>query len=470
MGQQYDLVVIGGGPGGYPSALAAAELGKRTALIEKRDLGGTCLNRGCIPAKTLLHTSGLYREIRESGRFGIHCGEATVDEAALWSYKEKTVRELREGIVKTLEKQKVEIFCGSGEIVKPGMVKVTDRDGAEIVLEAANILIATGSRPAVPPIPGSDLAGVITSDYVLDGNRLGAEPGEKYQRLLIIGGGVIGMEMATAYSDLGSQVTVVEAMDRILPGMDREIGQNLKMILKKRGVEIHTSAMVKEITLSAKAPDALLCRWEEKGSIQETEADGILISTGRKPDMDGLFSEEVKAQIRMEHGYLTVDARGQTTVAEIYAAGDVTGGIQLAHVATAEGRRAVECMFGYPCSQKLDVIPSCVYTDPEIACVGMRLDEAKTAGIEAVAGKYIMSVNGKSVLTGQERGFIRLVAEKSTGKLLGAQMMCARATDMIGELGLAIGKGLTVADLAASVMAHPTFSEGIGEAAAAMLK
>lgn len=462
MENQYDLVVIGAGPGGYPAALKAAKMGKRVAVVETRELGGTCLNRGCIPTKTLLHTSGLYREIGKAAEFGIRCGSPELDLQGLWKHKDEVVQNLRDGIAQGFQKQKVTLYRGTGRVTEPGCVEVTLADGTVQALAAVNILIATGSRPSVLPIPGAELDGVVSSDHVLDGNRLGKDEDSLYDRVVIVGGGVIGMEMATVFSDLGSRVTVLEAMDRILPGMDKEISQNLKMIMKKRGVEIHASSIVKEI---AGTDNGLVCRYEEKGRASEAFADGILISVGRKPNTEGLFGTGMEGRIGIERGYVKVDEHYQTGVPGIYAIGDVIGGIQLAHMATAEGTHAVGHMFGREAGQNLSVIPSCVYTDPEIACVGISADEAKAAGIEVKTGKYIMSVNGKSVLSKQERGFIKLVAENKTGKLLGAQLMCARATDMVGELGLAIGKEMTLKDLASVVMAHPTFAEGIAEAA-----
>ena len=462
MENQYDLVVIGAGPGGYPAALKAAKMGKRTAVVEMRDLGGTCLNRGCIPTKTLLHTSGLYREIGRAAEFGIRCGNPELDLQGLWNHKDEVIQNLRDGIAQGFQKQKVTLYKGTGRVTEPGRVEVTLEDGTVLSLSAANILIATGSHPSVLPIPGADLEGVIDSDCVLDGNRLGKAENSLYGRIVIIGGGVIGMEMATVFGNLGSQVTVLEAMDRILPGMDKEISQNLKMIMKKRGVDIHASSAVKEI---AATDNGLICRYEEKGRPSEILADGILISVGRKPSTEGLFGAELEDRIGMERGYVKVDEHYRTKVTGIYAIGDVIGGIQLAHMATAEGAHAVAHMFGLEPVQNLSVIPSCVYTDPEIACVGITADEAKAAGTDVKTKKYIMSVNGKSVLSKQERGFIKLVAESETGKILGAQLMCARATDMVGELGLAIGKGMTLKDLASVVMAHPTFAEGIAEAA-----
>lgn len=492
MEQIYDLIVIGGGPGGYPSAIKAAGMGKTVALVEKRELGGTCLNRGCIPTKTLLHSTETFRALKEAGRLGIRCGEPRFQAEEFWDYKDSVVENLRSGISQVLKKQKVSVLSGTGTVEEvrelseterteggPAQVisvKVTGAGGEASIYKASHVLIASGSKPAALPIPGIDTDGVMNSDTILDENRLGADKKSRYETMIIIGGGVIGMEMATAYSNLGSQVTVVEAMDRILPGMDKEISQNLKMILKKRGVELVTSATVKEISREG---DRFCCRYgiknrkgeEETGSVT---ADGLLISIGRRPELTGLFSEQVKdseagALLCTERGFLRVDENYRTALAGVYGVGDVIGGIQLAHAATAEGCRAVENMFGLPASQNLSVIPACVYTDPEIACVGITADEAKARGIETKTGKYIMSVNGKSVLTLQERGFIKLVAEKESGVLLGAQLMCARATDMIGELGLAVGRKMTAGELASAVMAHPTFAEGIYEAAEAML-
>lgn len=515
----YDLIVIGGGPGGYPAALKAAELGRRVALVEKRELGGTCLNRGCIPTKTLLHSTEIYREIAGAERFGIRCSAPELDEKAMWEHKDKTVGALRDGIVQVLKKQKVAVYHGTGCIVdaEDGVITVevscseaefgkesgknsgecsdAHADGLSDTqnrrLTAAHVLVATGSSPASLPIPGFELPGVINSDTVLDGNRLTAgqfdadsllkplqpEDSGTSRGVIIIGGGVIGMEMATVYSNLGIPVTVMEAMDRILPTMDKEIAQNLKMILKKREVEIITSARVTGIE---KSDGQMICHYEQtnrKGEMETAvvEAGTILVSIGRRPNTDNLFSARIESRypadsLRSQKGFLLTDEQYRTVIPGVYAIGDVIGGIQLAHMATAEGCRAVESMFGLPFSQNLEAIPSCVYTDPEIACVGISADEAKQAGLDAVTGKYIMSVNGKSVLTLQERGFIKLVAEKGSGRLLGAQLMCARATDMIGEPGLALVHNMTAADLAAVVMAHPTFAEGIGEAAAALAR
>lgn len=460
--ETYDLIVIGAGPGGYPAARRAALLGKRTAVIERRQLGGTCLNRGCIPTKSLLHVSGQLREMKQAAAFGICCEQPSLQPDTFWRYKDSVVEELQGGISQLLKKSGVSVYGGSGCILEPGLVEVTGENGERERIQGTHILIATGSVPAIPPIPGIDQPGVITSDQVLDGNALGGKDGLPYDRLVIIGGGVIGMEFASVYGNLGSQVTVIEAADRVLPGMDREFSQSLKVLLKKRGIGLHVSARVTEIV---KTEDGLLCRYEEKGIPGEVCGDGVLVAVGRRPELSGLLSPELEQSLAAERGYLSVDAQFQTSIPGIYAVGDVIGGIQLAHVAEAEGRRAVEAMFGVPDSETLSVIPSCVYTEPEIASVGMTPEEAKMAGIAVKTGKYLMSANGKSVLTRQERGFIRLVAEADGGRILGAQLMCARATDLIETLAVAITAKLTAADLAKTIAAHPTFGEGIREAA-----
>lgn len=451
----YDLIVIGAGPGGYPAALLAAGLSKRVAVVERRELGGTCLNRGCIPTKTLLHTTGLFRELRGAKEAGLHAEALTLDQEKLRDRVRKVTESLRNGITAQLKQGGIDVYTGTGTIEAARQVSV--RQGEETIrLESEYILIATGSRPAKLPIPGIDSEGVTDSDGLLEAADI------SLKRLIIIGGGVIGMEFAQMYSDIGCSVTVLEAMDRILPGMDKEIAQNLKMIGKKRGVEIHTGAMVKEIK---RLEDGLVCRFEEKGAVGEAKGDRVLIAAGRCPNTEGLFSKAFDGSAMMTKGCLRVDHRFRTEIPGVYAIGDVIGGVRLAHAATAEGISAVEDMWDIEHRYDMKVVPSCVYTDPEIAVVGMTLDEAREAGIPAAVGKHIMSLNGKSLLTSQERGFIKLVEREDTHVLIGAQLMCARATDMIGELELAIKQGMSARQVAEIIMPHPTFCEGIGEAA-----
>lgn len=444
----YDLIVIGAGPGGYVAAIRAAQLGMKVAVVEEREVGGTCLNRGCIPTKTLLHTAKLLQECRHFAEVGLTAGEVSVDMPALIARKEAVSAQLRGGIEQLFKGNKITLVNGRAVLCGEHQVQVS---GGE-VLEGEHILIAAGSVPAKPPIPGSDLPGVLDSDALLASDTL-------YKRLVIIGGGVIGVEFATVFASLGCQVTVIEALDRVLANMDKEISQNLSMLLKKDGVAIHTAARVEAIT---QADAGLAVQFVQKEQPQAVEADAVLIAVGRSANTSGLLAEGFS--LPMERGKFLVNEHYQTACPSIYAIGDCIPGIQLAHMASAQGVYAAEHMNGHACPLELSLVPSCVYTDPEIACVGLTADEAKAAGREVVTGKYVMTGNGKSIIELEKRGFIKLVFDKDSLALLGAQLMCARATDMIGEFTTAIANGLTAAQLAASIRAHPTFGEGIGEA------
>ena len=456
MDKEYDLIIIGAGPGGTDAAEEAASRGLKTAIIEKSCIGGTCLNRGCIPTKTILHTAELYREAREGNGIGIINNEnLKVDAAVLQENKESILDKLRSGLTYTMEHCGVDIIEGTGVITDRNHVKVGDS-----LIEADNIMIATGSVPGVPPIPGSDLPNVVTSDEMLSLDRIP-------ESLVIIGGGVIGIEFAAIYSSLGCRVTVIEFLKRALCNLDKEIGRSVSMVLGKRGVDIHTNSRVEEITPGSDGK-TLRCIYEKKGKACEAEGEMVLIAAGRRPYTDGLIcdesSEEVK-QLKMEKGRIVVDENYETSVPGIYAIGDAIGGIQLAHVASAEGRNAAAHIAGSQPPVRMNEVPSCVYTDPEIACVGITADDAKEAGIKVIARKYPMSGNGKSVLTQQERGFIKIIADAESEKILGAQMMCARATDMISQFSQAIASELTLDDLSKFIYPHPTFCEGIGKAA-----
>lgn len=463
MPDRINLVVIGAGPGGYEAAIEGAKMGMKVALVENRELGGTCLNRGCIPTKTILHTAELYHELQSGPSIGLDISSASVDMEVVQARKTEVLEQLRKGIASLMKMNKISVYHGTGMILDREHVKVqlAEEDGhsGAILLETDHILIATGSVPSCPPIPGSGLPGVLTSDGLLDKR-------EMFPRLIIIGGGVIGMEFASIYSSLGHEVTVIEAMDRILPSMDKEIAQNLKMILKKRGTDIHTGAKVEEI-LRAEGTGELICRYVEKDKPCEARAEGILIAAGRRAFTGGLITEESAQEIKdlkTERGYIVTDEHYATSVPGIYAIGDVSGGIQLAHAATAQGRSAVHHMAGRDMTIRTDIVPSCVYTSPEIGCVGISADEAKEQGIAVITKKYLMSANGKSLLSQQERGFIKVVADSESHRILGAQMMCARATDMISQFAAAIVNELTLEDMAAVIFPHPTFSEGILEA------
>ncbi len=461
--QAYDLIVVGGGPGGYEAALHAAKLGLRTALVEKRELGGTCLNRGCVPTKALLHGAEVYRAAQEAERWGVRTGEVAVDFAVMQAKKREIVSGLREGIGAKLRAAKVDVLTGTGCLLEAGAVRVADGESTT-VLRGKAVLLATGAVPAALPLPGADLPGVWNSDALLEAERLPAS-------LLIVGGGVIGVEFASAFAALGTRVTVIEARDRLLPEMDREIGQSLALLLKKRGVTVHLSASVAEFTeCDAAGMPGVRCAFTERGAQEHSflDAEAALVCVGRKPFSDGLLAEG--CGLAAERGAIRVDAKGRTALPGVWAIGDVTGGIQLAHYATAQGIAAAEDIAGRTAEMKLDVVPGCVYTDPEIACVGLTADAAKAEGREVRTGKCVLGGNARTQIAGTDRSFIKLVADKESGVLLGAQLMCARASDMIGEFVTAIAQGLTLAQLQEGMRAHPTFYEAAGEAIEAAMR
>ncbi len=447
--ETYGLVVIGAGPGGYTAALSAARAGIRTAVVERSLTGGTCLNRGCIPTKTVLHGAELFRRTEEAADYGLLTGETGMDLERLAAKGGEIQETLRSGIEGLFARQKVELIRAEGEILEAGTVKAGDR-----ILKTERILIASGSEPVMLPVPGSDLPGVVTSDGIL------SRPLSGLGRVLIVGGGVIGTEFACAFRDLGIQVVIVEALDRLLAGMDREISQSLRQLFKKRGIELHLSARVEEFRRDADG--GLVCRFLEKEKETEERADLILVAAGRRPCLRGIDTERLG--IRTERGRILVDENGETSVPGIYALGDATGGIQLAHAAAAQAKRLAAHLAGKASPVSMETVPSCVYTDPEIACVGLTEAQARERGIQAVSAKYPMLANGKTVVESGERGFIRIVAERGSGRFLGAQMFCGRATDMIALCSMALGCGLTLEQMACAVYPHPTYSEGLGEA------
>ncbi|MBE6544282.1 MAG: dihydrolipoyl dehydrogenase [Ruminococcaceae bacterium] len=446
---EFDLIVIGAGPGGYVCAIEAAHKGLKTAIVEKRDVGGTCLNRGCIPTKALLHSAELYEELKKCEKYGINVEGASFDFGKIHEYKAGVVTKLRTGVESLFTANGITLIRGAAVITGEGKVEV---DGTEYTAE--NIVIATGSTPAKPPIKGLDLEGVITSDELLDGEV------QFDTSLIIIGGGVIGMEFASVYAALGTDVTVIEAMDRVLPTLDREISQNLSMILKKRGVKINTGAKVTEIKKNDDG--TMTCCYEAKGKVGEAVGQRVLVAIGRRPHTEGLFGEGV--EVETERGRIVVDGNFATSMKGVYAIGDVSSRIQLAHLASVQGIYIADKLAGGECHIDLSLVPSCIYTSPEIAAIGITEDEAKAAGINYKAGKVLMHSNGKTIIADGERGFIKLVTDGDSGKVLGATLMCERATDMLSELSTAVANGLTVEEMLKVMRPHPTFNEAVTEA------
>ena len=449
----YQLIVIGAGPGGYTAALRAAKLGLHTVIVERREVGGTCLNRGCIPTKTLLHASQVYSDAAEGARMGVHAGNISYDMGEIFAYKRSVSDKLRQGIHALLKGAKVDVVEGTAQITAPGEVTVTAPDGAAVQYTAERILAATGSVNVRPPIPGLELPGVMTSDELLEGTD------KPYESLVIIGGGVIGVEFATFYSNLGCRVTLVEGMANLLPMMDRELGQNLAQILKKKGVEVLTSAMVQSLE---PAEGGLCVHLRQKDKDVAVTGEKVLCAIGRRAYFDGLFAPEMVPALNGKR--LLVDENYQTSIPGVYAIGDASSAVQLAHVAAAQGTDCVERMCGSKGTTDLRVIPSCIYSAPEIAVVGLTEAEAKEQGIPAVSGKCTLFSNARTIIEDPGRCFMKLVGRTDTREVIGAQLMCQHASDMISQISTAMVNHLTAEQLLSVMRPHPSFEEAMAEA------
>ena len=446
----FDLIVIGGGPAGYSAAMTASKLGLSVLIADSRNvLGGTCLNRGCIPTKALLHSSEIIRQLNSASSFGVEAS-ASVNEEKLFAYRDETVKILTTGLEQSVSASGVEIVKGNA-----ASVNITEDGGVEVVIsdavyKAKDVLLATGTEPAMPPVDGIDSDVVITSNDILEGNELP-------ESLIIVGGGVIGCEFASLYTDLGRKVTVIEALPRILANMDKDVARNLQMILKNRGAEIFSGAMVTKITDNGGTAEVTFNAGGEEKTVR---ADKVLVATGRR----AVIPEGLEGKIEFSGGRIITGADGRTLMEHIYAAGDITNGIQLAHKASAEGENIAMILAGKAPIHDMSCIPACVYSSPEIACAGMTENDAKEEGITAVTARAVTNANARSVITREERGFVKLVADKETGILIGAQLMCANASDIIGELVTAIANKLSIEDCLKSVRPHPSYEETVGAA------
>ena len=446
----YQLIVIGAGPGGYEAALRAAKLGLKTAVVEKREAGGTCLNRGCIPTKTLLHSSQVYHDAKHGAHIGVHTEDISANIEEIFAYKREISQKLSSGIESLFKTAKVDFLRGTALIAAPGTVRVTDAEGNTKDYTCDDIMIATGSVPARPPIPGLELA--MTSDELLEGSD------HLYRSIVIIGGGVIGIEFATFYADLGCEVTVIEGMDRLLPNMDKELGQNLALILKKQGVKVFTNAMVQSVE---KSGEDIAVNFTCKEKNETVAGEAVLCAIGRRPYCDGLFADGVS--VEMDRRSIAVNERYETSIPHIYAIGDVSAKIQLAHVATAQGIACVDMLCGKENHTSMSVVPSCIYCRPEIAVVGMTEAEAeaKEAGIPVKVGKHVMFDNAKTLIADPGRCFMKFVANAETRELLGAQLMCEHSSDMIGGVSQALANHMTVEQFKLAIRPHPSFEEAM---------
>ncbi|MDK2967994.1 dihydrolipoyl dehydrogenase [Lacrimispora sp.] len=461
MADHYDIIIIGGGPGGYTAALKAASLGFKTAIVEKEKLGGTCVNKGCIPTKSLLHAASKFKELQNCDEFGVSTDFISFDFKKMQQYKKSSVKSYRKGITDLIETENITVLSGTGIIRRNKTVEVHSVQGKDYCT-GDYLIIATGAKCVIPPIPGADLPGVLTSE------RLLASDNWNYDRLVVIGGGVIGVEFATIFSALCSQVTILEREAHLLGPMDSEVSQALEEELKLRGITIHCQVIVKEI--KEDTDHGLSCVFEKAGEEHTIQTGHILIAAGRQPFLEGLLGEDVS--LELENGHLKVNSEFQTSEPGIYAIGDAASDILLAHVAAAQATYVVEKIAGVEHTirlsvvpngmfVKLPVVPSCIYTEPEIASVGITREAAVANHMHVRCGHYSMSGNGKSIITSRQNGFIHLVFEEFSGTLVGAQIVCPRATDMISEMATAIANGLTAKQLRLAMRAHPTYSEGI---------
>lgn len=447
----FDIVVLGAGPGGYVAAIRASQYGKKVALIEARELGGTCLNRGCIPTKALLHCAEVYEQTGSASVFGVKASDVGYDYSAMAAYKDMTVQKLVSGIEALEKAYKVTVIRGFGRLIDLHSIRVDNADDGTTDYSFDKVIIATGSAPARPPIEGIDGKNVVTSDEILSMTELP-------ESFVIIGGGVIGIEFATLFATLGKAVTVIEMMPSILPGADSDIVRTALRVLKKKKVSIINNAKVTKI----EGGDTVTVTYELNGSVKTAEGGCCVVSVGRKAMTKDIGLEN--CEVEMNRAFVKIDDHCRTNIENIYAIGDITGKIQLAHVASAQGLAAAANACGHDEVMDYSIVPSCIYTDPEIAFVGMSEDKAKEQGIVYSVGTYNVAGNGRSMVMNQNIGAAKLIAD-GEGKLIGAQLMCPRATDMIMELAEAIKLGAKVRDIADTIHPHPTVSEVVMEAA-----
>ncbi|MBX8813692.1 dihydrolipoyl dehydrogenase [Ochrobactrum sp. MR34] len=458
----YDVVVIGTGPGGYVAAIKAAQLGLKVAVVEKRStFGGTCLNVGCIPSKALLHASEVFAEAGHSfDALGVEVSAPKLNLEKMLAHKIATVKANTTGVEFLFKKNKIEAFTGFGKVVAAGKVSVTAEDGSVKELETKNIIIATGSD--VAGIPGVN---VDIDEKVIVSSTGALEFTKVPETLVVVGGGVIGLELGSVWSRLGSKVTVVEYLDKVLGGMDGEVSKQFQRMLAKQGIDFKLSA---KVTAVEKSGNGAKVTFEpvKGGDAVTLEAEAVLISTGRRPYTDGLGLAEAGVSLD-ERGRVAINDHWQTNVAGIYAIGDVVKGPMLAHKAEDEGVAVAEIIAGQKGHVNFDVIPSVVYTQPEVASVGKTEEELKAAGIEYKVGKFPFTANGRARAMQHTDGFVKILADKATDKVLGAHILGYNAGEMIHELTVLMEFGGSSEDLARTCHAHPTMSEAVRESAMA---
>jgi dihydrolipoamide dehydrogenase len=452
---EFDLIVIGAGPGGYTAAIKAAQLGMKTAIVEKDEtLGGTCLKVGCIPSKALLTSTELYYGARRHfGAHGISADGLSMDVGAMMKRKDGVVRKMARGIDYLMNKNGIERVVGLGRIARPNEVEVTSDTGQQY-LKAKRILIATGSRVAGLPFLEFDGETVLSSD---DTVALSQAP----ESMVVIGAGAIGLELGSVWARLGTAVTVVEVLPRIASTFDEDITQALQKLLQRQGLKFHLGTYVESAEKTEGGVKLIAVKGDKK---LEFEAEKLLVAVGRKPNTGGLGTAEAGVELD-ERGCIKIDAEWQTSVSGIYAIGDVVAGPMLAHKAEQEAIAAVERMVGQPGSVNYDAIPWVIYTSPEVATVGLTEAEAVEKGHEVGVGVFPFQANGRAVASGHADGLAKVIADKATGLVLGAQILSANASELIAEVVLLMELGGSAKDMARTIHAHPTMSEGLREAA-----
>ncbi|UXO89417.1 MULTISPECIES: dihydrolipoyl dehydrogenase [Bacillus] len=451
MTKTYDLTVIGGGPGGYTAALQAAERGRKVALIEEDFLGGTCLNRGCIPSKTLLKHAEVIESIEKAKSWGIETGDLVLSFDKMRKRKDDVIEKLRGGIAFLLKQGKIDVYNGRGTAVTKHRIEIEKQDGSESI-ETKELIIATGSSPAIPPIPGLKDIQFDTSDTIFDIPDIPAS-------VVIIGGGVIGLELACIFQSLQSKVTIIEAAPSIIPQEDEEASKLLEKELKKKGIHIAKKTTVTEVTESegVKAIHAA----DEKGETHIFTAERLLVCVGRRPSVSAVS----KLDLQLDGPFIKVNDKMQTSVEGVYAVGDVAGGYQLAHAAMAEAAVAVSNICGVSEKMNADVMPRCIYTLPEVASVGLTEKEAKSKGLNVRAERFDLAASGKALAAGDQTGFIKLVYDTAYGEVIGATMVGPHVTEMISEASSFMYLEGTAEEMAKMIHPHPTISEGFYEAA-----
>ncbi|MFP7483007.1 dihydrolipoyl dehydrogenase [Priestia filamentosa] len=463
MSKEYDVVIVGGGTGGYVAAIRASQLGLSTAIVEKNKLGGTCLHAGCIPSKALLKSAEVFQTAKHSEDYGILSTQVELDFSKVQQRKEQIVEKLYSGVQYLMNKGKIDVYEGTGRMLGPSIfspmagsisVEFTNGDENEVLIPK-NVILATGSRPNTLPNLEVDGEKVITSDEALKMENLPTS-------IIIVGGGVIGVEWASMLCDFGVSVTIVEYSERILPTEDEDVSKEMHRALVSRGVEIVTGAEVLPETLQKEAE--VVIEAQTSNGKQTFKGEKLLLSVGRKANTEGIGIENTS--IELDRGFIMTNEYYQTKESHIYAIGDVIGGLQLAHVASHEGIKAVEHIAGRtPILMRSTDIPRCIYSSPQAASVGLTEKEAIDNGFQVKVGKFPFQAVGKALISGEESGFAKIIADKETDDLLGVHLIGPNVTELISEAGLAKVLDATPWEMAHAVHPHPSLSEVLGEAA-----